>query len=164
MRLLLPTVLLLVAAGQCHASESTLSANLLVTAKGRELFQAWETNPAGGFSITPVKVARRGEFLSAVVLFTGCAAGKDGNCNAVLDITAFDPSGKVYGELTEEELWLGKPAPTPGHMQLAVGYMGLVIEPSDPAGQYKVVAKARDLVSGEEIVSEASFTVQPDSE
>jgi hypothetical protein len=161
MRSLLASLMFLVMAGQPHAADPLLSANLFVTAEGNELFRAWETDPAGGFSIVPVKVARRGEFLSAVVLFTGCAASIDGNCNAVLDITAFDPSGKVYGEFTEQELWIGKPAPAPGRTQLAVGYMGLVIEPNDPAGTYKLVAKARDLVSGAEVVAETSFTVEP---
>jgi hypothetical protein len=164
MRPLLASLMFLVMAGQSHAAESLLSASVFVTAEGNELFRAWETDPAGGFSIVPVKGARRGEFLSAVVLFTGCAADNDGNCNAVLDITAFDPSGKVYGEFSERELWIGKPAPTSRRTQLAVDYMGLVIEPSDPSGTYKLVAKARDLVSGAEVVAETSFTVGPDSE
>lgn len=164
MRPLLASLMFLVMAGQCCAAESLLSANLFVTAEGNELFRAWETDPAAGFSIVPLSVAKRGEFLSAIVLFTGCAAGTDGNCNAVLDITALDPSGKVYGEFTGRELWVGKPAPAPGRAQLGVDYMGLVIEPNDPSGTYKLVAKARDLVSGTEVVAETSFTVEPGSE
>jgi hypothetical protein len=160
MRHVIAAFLLLVAFGTCRADDVGISANLYVTAKGRELFHAWETNPAGGFSVIPVEVARRGEFLSAVVLFKDCAAGPDGSCNAVVDITAFDPAGKIYGEFKGEELWVGKPAPRPGHTQLSVGYMGLVIEPGDPAGQYKVVATARDLVSGKEATSEATFDVE----
>jgi len=148
------------AAGQCFASEVSLSAQVVVTAKGRELFHAWESNPAGGFSVVPVKVANRAEFLSAVVLFKDCAGDSNGNCNAVLDITAYDPNGKVYGEFLGEELWVGKPAPKPGHTQLAVGYMGLVIEPADLAGSYKVIIVARDLVAGISVTSEAAFTVQ----
>jgi hypothetical protein len=163
MRLVLAALLFVAAVGQACASDSSLKASLFITAKGAELFQAWNTNPAGGFSIVPVKVAQRGEFLSAVVLFSGCAAAKDGNCNALLDITAFDPSGDVYGEFKEQELWVAKPAPAQGHSQLAVGYMGMVIEPTDPSGEYKVVAKARDLVSGEVVVAEARFTVEPAS-
>jgi hypothetical protein len=161
MRHLISSCLLLVWFGSCHAGDAGISANLYVTAKGRELFHAWETNPAGGFSVVPVKVANRGEFLAAVIFFKECAVGPDGNCNAVVDITAYDPAGKVYGEFKGEELWVGKPAPRPGHTQLSVGYMGLVIEPSDPAGRYKVVATARDLVSGKEATSEATFDVEP---
>lgn len=161
MRLLFATLLAIAAAGQGRAADMAISASLIVTTNGRELFQAWETNPAGGFSIAPVKVAKRGDFLSAVVLFMNCAADSDGNCNAELDITAFGPTGDVYGEFKGKELWVGKTAPARGHTQLGVDYMGLVIESHDPSGRYRVVATARDLVSGEAVVAEASFEVEP---
>ena len=163
MRHSIAAAFVLTAFGQAHAADAGISANLYVTADGRELFHAWETNPAGGFSVVPVKVANRGDFLAAVILFKECAPGPDGNCNALVDITAYDPTGKVYGKFEGEELWVGKPAPKPGHTQLSVGYMGLVIEPSDPPGQYKVIATARDLVSGREATSEATFEVEPAS-
>ena len=164
MRLLLVPFLALVTLSSSEASDSAISADLYVTDKGRELFQAWETNPAGGFSVVPLKVAKRGEFLSAVILFKECTPGPDGNCDAVVDITAYDPAGKIYGEFAGEELWKGKPAPMPGQTQLSVGYMGLVIEPGDPPGQYRVVAIARDLISGKEATSEATFEVQSPAE
>lgn len=137
-----------------------LSARVVVTDKGAELFNAWETNPDSGFTVIPVNVAKRGVFLSAVVLFTDCAPDPRGDCNAEVDITAYDPNGKVYGRLAGEELWRGKPAPQAGLTQLSVGFMGLVIEPQDPSGTFKVVATARDLVSGKVSNSETSFQVE----
>ena len=143
------------------ASEPELTANLIVTAEGRALFEAWRTNPPDGFSIQPVEVVERGKFLTAAVLFTGCSANESGNCNALVDITALDPNGEVYVQFEDQELWVDRPAPKPGFTQLGVGYMGLVIEPGDPPGKYRVIATVRDLVSGEEVESEAEFLVKP---
>lgn len=143
------------------ASEPELTANLIVTSEGSALFEAWSANPADGLSIRPVDVAERGKFLTAAVLFKGCATNDSGNCNALLDITALDPSGKVYGKFEDRELWVDKPAPKAGYTQLGVSYMGLVIEPEDPSGQYKVIATVRDVVSGEQVVAEAEFRVEP---
>ena len=136
-----------------------LKATLVVTEHGQELFESWEHPNGKSFNVVPVKIAKRGAFLSAVILFTDCAADTSGRCNVVVDITAYDPLGKVYGTLVEEELWKDKSAPEPGHTQLGVGYMGLMIEPSDPSGIYKVVAVARDLNDVSSATSEASFSV-----
>lgn len=150
----------LLAAGSSLADEPTLTANLIVTSEGRELFRAWRSNPPAGFSVSPVDAAERGEFLTAAVMFTGCAKNEGGNCNALLDITALDPNGNVYGKFKGQELWVDKPAPEPGRTQLGVGYMGLVIEPNDPSGEYTVVATIRDLVSGEQVTTESAFVVE----
>ena len=74
---------------------SDISINVIVTDKGSELFSSWESNPPGGFTISPVINAKRGEFLSAVVLFKNCTPDQNGNCDSTLDITAYDPSGNI---------------------------------------------------------------------
>lgn len=142
------------------ASAAELSANVIVTTKGAELFKAWESNPPNGFTIIPVKVAKRGEFLSAIIMFTDCRADTHGNCNAAVDITTYDPNGEVYFSMLDGELWKRKPSPDAGNTQLGVDYMGLVIETNDPSGTYKVVATIRDLVSVKSIFSEATFKVE----
>ncbi len=134
--------------------------NLVVTLKGNELFKSWDRPTGKSFNVDPVKVAPRGKFLSAVVLFKGCEADSSGNCNAELDIVAFDPKGKIYGEMPRVELWQQKPAPDPGYTQLSRSYMGLIIEPMDPSGMYRVIAVARDLNAKTEAKSEARFEVK----
>lgn len=144
-----------------RAEENTrLTIDLIVTAEGRELFDSWENPDGKPFAIVPVKVAPRGEFLSAVVLFRGCKADASGKCNVELDIVAYDPTGKIYGEIRSGELWQHRPAPAPGHTQLGVSYMGLQIEPQDPAGAYRVEARARDINGGIEAASVAQFDVE----
>ena len=136
-----------------------LNVNVIVTANGGAVFSAWDRgNP--GFSVVPVHNARRGQFLSTVVLFRGCQPDISGNCNAEMDITAYDPNGKEYGAMPKVELWKAKPAPSVGATQLSRDYMGIVIEAKDLAGTYRVVVLARDLISKREARAETSFTVR----
>ena len=159
MKRILVLTSLAILSSNCLAG-SELKTTLLVTDKGRELFKSWESPDGERFDILPLKVAKRGEFLSAVVLFQGCMVDAEGNCNVTLEITAYDPSGKKYGEFLGQELWVGKPAPTDGGTQLGVGYMGLVIEPHDPSGKYRVFASANDIIANVSVLSEVTFEIK----
>jgi hypothetical protein len=134
--------------------------SLTVTEKGNELFDSWDHPTGKPFNVEPVKVAPRGKFLSAVVLFKGCQPDASGNCNAVMDIVAYDPMGKTYGNMPHVELWQNKPAPDPHYSQLSRNYMGLVIEPNDISGTYLVRVVARDQNAKTEARSEARFEVK----
>jgi hypothetical protein len=147
-------------APQKAAAAGLFEISLVVTENGDELFNSWDRPKAKPFNVVPVKVAPRGKFLSAVVLFKGCKADGSGNCNAELDIVAYDPKGKVYGEMPKVELWQRKPAPEAGNTQLSRSYMGLIIEPKDLPGTYRVTAVARDLNAKSEAKSEARFEVK----
>lgn len=137
-----------------------LEVSVTVTDKGNELFDAWDRPTGKPFGVESIKSARRGKVLAAVVLFKGCTPVSSGNCDAEMDIVAYDPNGKIYGEMPRVELWQGKPAPEAGYTQLSRTYMGLVIEPSDPPGVYRIVVVARDLVAKTEARSEARFEVK----
>jgi hypothetical protein len=139
---------------------ATLVINLVVTEKGDVLFDSWDHPTGKPFSAEPIKVATRGKFLSAVIFFKGCKADRSGNCNAILDIIAYDPKGNVYGKMPGVELWQGKPAPDGGFTQLSRSYMGIVIEPKDLPGIYRVTAVARDLIAKTEAKSEARFEIK----
>ena len=139
--------------------DTSLTLNVIVTASGDALFRAWDRG-ASGFSVTPAVRPQRGQFLSAVVLFRGGQPDAAGNCNAEMDITAYDPNGQKYGAMPNAELWRAKPAPSRGATQLSRDYMGVVIEPGDPAGTYRVVVIARDLNARREATAETTFTVK----
>jgi hypothetical protein len=85
--------------------------NIHVTAKGDELFDNWDQPTGKDFSVDSISVAPRGKFLSAVILFRACKPDSSGTCNAVVDIVAYDPSGKIYGEMRRAELWQQSPPP-----------------------------------------------------
>lgn len=147
-------------APQKTAASGAFEISLVVTENGGELFNSWDQPTGKRFNVIPVKVAPRGKFLYAVVLFKGCKADGSGNCNAELDIIAYDPKGKVYGEMPKVELWQRKLAPEAENTQLSRSYMGLIIEPKDLPGIYRVTAVARDLNAKSEAKSEARFEVK----
>lgn len=133
---------------------------VIVTDKGDEFFTSWDRPTGRPFNLIPVKEAPRGKLLSTVILFKGCKADAAGNCNTVMDIVTYDPKGNIYGEMLGAELWQRKPAPDPGYNQLSRNYMGLVIEPKDLRGTYRVTVIARDLNAKTEARSEARFDVK----
>ena len=147
-------------ASKSEFAQGPFEVSIHVTSKGEELFNNWDRPTGKAFNVESLKVVPRGKFLSAVVLFKGCKPDRSGNCNAVVDIVAYDPKGKIYGQMPGVELWQQKPAPDPGYTQLSRSYTGLVIEPNDPPGIYRISAVARDLNGKSEAKSEASFEVK----
>ena len=141
------------------AAADNLELSVTVTDKGNQVFDAWDRPTGQRFDVSPIKVAPRGKFLSALLMFKGCAADAAGNCNAEVDIIAYDPKGNVYGKMMGVELWQAKPAPSAGFTQLSRSYMGIEIEPKDPIGTYRVVAIARDKNSKRETRAETTFQV-----
>ena len=142
------------------AEEPGLSLTVVVTANGKQLFDSWDRPSAKPFSVEPVGVASRRQFLSAVVLFKGCKPDTAGNCNVSMDITAYAPDGSKYGVMPNAELWQSKPVPSQGFTQLARDYMGIVIEPNDPSGRYRVAVVARDRIANTTVSGEATFSIK----
>lgn len=134
-----------------YAREGMLEAYLIVTDKGEELLTGWAE---GHQRITykNVDTADRGKFITVIIRFLGCEADERGLCNATVDYVAYQPDGSVYGDaLRDGELWIGKPPPSPGSSQLSVDYLGLVVEATDPEGEYRLEAKVTDRVSGRSV-------------
>jgi hypothetical protein len=140
-------------------SSKVFEISVVVTDRGNAVFDNWDKPTGKAFDVSPIKLAPRGKFLSALLMFKGCAPDKSGNCNADVDIIAYDPKGNVYGKMLGVELWQQKPAPDAGFTQLSRSYMGLVIEPKDPIGTYRVMAVARDRVGKIEARAETQFQV-----
>ena len=137
-------------------SAGDFGAQVVFTDKPDELFAAWEKpGPVALYSQTTT--AKRGVPIVAVIFFVGCAPDDHGQCNAGVRFSAFTPDGKPWGDAIDAELWVGKPAPQKGQMQLSVGNMGIVIDPDDPLGTYKVKAEVVDKVSKKTIVLERTF-------
>jgi len=138
-------------------SDGDFGAELVFTDKPDELFAAWEKpGPVVYYSQTPT--AFRGIPIVGVVFFTGCATDNNGNCQASVRFTATTPDGKPWGKPVDGELWINKPPPGEGQMQLSLGNMGIVIDPGDPLGVYKVKAEIIDTIDKRKMVLERSFT------
>jgi len=138
-------------------SDGGFGAQLVLTDKPDDLFAAWEKpGPAVMLSETPT--AARGLPTVGVILFAGCGANARGKCEATVRFTAETPDGKPWGEPVDGELWIDKPPADNGQMQLSVGNMGIIIDPGDPLGVYKVKGVITDEVTKKTMVLEKTFT------
>jgi hypothetical protein len=123
---------------------------LLVTNDPDGFFEAWERPPSPEYKpkISTSMEANRGDTVVAVVVFLGCAPDEGGNCKADMDLRLLYPDGSVYGEFKDAEVWLEKPAPAAGMLQVSVAKLGLRVEPEDPFGTYRFEAVVRDRIAG----------------
>ena len=138
-------------------SNGEFGAQLVLTGKPDELFAAWE-KPGPTVVYSETATGKRGAPIVAVIFFAGCSPNDRGTCEASVRFTASTPDGKPWGDPQDGELWVGKPPPPKGQMQLSVGNMGIVIDSGDPLGVYKVRAKVVDKVAKKTIVLERLFT------
>jgi hypothetical protein len=137
-------------------SEGDFGAMLLLTDKPEEFLAAWETRTPE-VSMSATETVRRGSPVMGVVVFTGCAPNEKGLCDATVVYTLLKPDGTVYDKSQEVELWIGKQPPPKYVLQLSLGNLGIVIEPEDPLGRYRMRAEVRDRVSGKILRLERHF-------
>jgi len=157
--LLLPSAIPQTPAGKA-ALPRKLDIHILVTAEPEKVFHPTK-GPDGKFSQPePVKVAPRGSLVAAVVYFKDCQPDTTGNCNVDVDLQGIAPGGAKFQDRKGAALWRNVKAPAAGMTQLGSSYVKMQFEPSDPAGNYRVIAVAHDRNSGAQARAEASFEVK----
>jgi hypothetical protein len=108
--------------------------------------------------INPTQEARRNVPIFTAIIFVDPAIDATKRAKVACHVIVRKPDGTVYGE---EDLvgWDGKYIVPRGNLQLAQGYMGIRIEPKDPAGTYTVEATVRDDIKKVELKLKATFKV-----
>lgn len=142
-----------------QGSAGEFGAMVMMTVDSQKALENWSM-PSPGVHILNAEKVAKGRPIEALVLFSGCASNKQGNCVAEVDYQIIKPDGSIYAEYKNTELWKNKPAVPVGQLGLAVDRVGLIAEPNDPVGQYKVRCIVRDLVSKNEFSIYSSFEVE----
>lgn len=138
-------------------SDGDFGAQLVFTDKPDDLFEAWsKPGPAVMYSQSSSAV-RGGPPIVGVIFFAGCGQNEHGNCNATVKFKILGPDKKPWGTNQDGELWVDKPSPPENSMQLSMGNIGIIIEPEDQLGTYRVIAEISDKVSGKRMVLERDF-------
>lgn len=137
-------------------SHAGFGAQLLLT-ESEAFFENW--NEPQEPRLPQFEHARRGVPIFTAIIFVDPALDSRGRALVTCDVTIRRPDGTVYGE-GELEGWNGKYAVPRRSLQLAVGRMGIVIEPDDPAGLYKVEAVVRDHHRKVSLPLKATFVVK----
>ena len=129
-----------------------------MTTNSQQALAAW-TKPTRGVWIQEAQKVEKGKPIEALVIFSGCMPKKGGECMSEVDFTIIKPDGSVYVEYKNGELWKNKPPIPEGSLGLAMDRAGMIADPEDPLGVYKVVCKVRDLVRKVEFELISEFEV-----
>lgn len=101
----------------------------------------------------------KGRPIEALIVFSGCSPDRQGNCFLEADYKILKPDGSLYAEYQNTEVWLNKPAVPLGRVGLAVDRVGVVADPEDPLGEYRVYCTVRDDVANTEVTVSSGFVV-----
>jgi hypothetical protein len=126
--------------------------------EGEKFFADWEKPEPPHF--TPVSIAKRGVPICTAVIFAGAGLRKNGKADVTFDVVIRKPDGSVYGKDKDMIGAQDKIDPAPRALQLARDYMGIRIEPKDPAGTYIAEVVVKDNVKKVELRLERRFTVE----
>jgi hypothetical protein len=111
--------------------------------------------------VETIRLVRRGQSVSAIVVISRCAVDPAGNCDTVVDYRVLAPDGSEYARFAGAEVWSGKPGPPAGVLQPGVTNLDLGIEPGDALGEYRVEATVWDRVSGIQLALWSPLRVLP---
>ncbi len=82
----------------------------------------------------------------AILLFRGCSADEQGKCNVVEEVTVKNPVG-LRTPIITGKVWTSEPPP-PGSRQLGQSGVKIAFGKSEALGQYEVIARVTDKVTG----------------
>ncbi len=123
-----------------------------------KFFARWDTPEIPYY--TPVTIARRGVPIFTVVIFVDPGQRFDKTADVKIDTMIRKPDGSIYGQQTNMIGSIFRTDKARGRQQLAYDYMGIRIEPKDPAGIYTVEAVVKDNVKKVELHLTQKFTVE----
>lgn len=99
--------------------------------------------------------------LFTFLIFRGCKADADGNCDVVADFVITRPDGTTNEDNKGVVVW-AKPAPAdPKKPMLGDGALGYGVDADGPFGGYLVVATVTDKVAGTTVTTQQTLTIAP---
>jgi hypothetical protein len=134
-----------------RAAKGDLGVMMMVTPDADAFFAEWQ-KPQAPHLATTARIARDRPVF-AMVIFSGCRAGGDGNCRLSVEFRMKRPDGAPYGQVHRSIAWRGPPPPG-RNLQLAEASLGFKLDPPDPLGRYAIAAIVTDEIAGETLTVE----------
>ena len=106
----------------------------------------------------PALSAKRGDSVTALILFAGCAKAGD-TCQLQADFKVTAPDGSTYGTFKDIKAFDGKVKKDDNTVMLSRATVRLKIEPKDPLGEYTIVATLRQPSTGKSVVLRRTLQV-----
>ncbi|QDZ08943.1 hypothetical protein FPZ24_16890 [Sphingomonas panacisoli] len=139
-----------------HDEKNGFSVLQVAVPDSAKFIAGWKVG-AGGESATTKTVANRPLF--TFLIFRGCKANAQGNCDIVADFAITRPDGTINDENKGVVVW-NKTAPTdPKKPYLGDGALGYGVDDEGPFGDYRVVATVTDRVAGTTLTTEQTLTI-----
>ncbi|MDP9423694.1 MAG: hypothetical protein M3Q19_12840 [Pseudomonadota bacterium] len=138
-----------------QASKDGFGVLMVVTDDPEGFMKAW-AGPTPPHVSTTEKVTPD-KPVETMLLFSGCRAAQDGNCDVSVELSITGPDGKPYGETLKGPIWKGPPAPQ-YTLQLGQSGLGFILEPQDKLGTYLLQARVTDHVAGTTLAVEQAVT------
>ncbi len=128
---------------------------LLLIDDEEKFYKEWKI--PGTLNVKTVTRIKKNFPITALIIFSGCASDPNGNCHVLVDIHITQPNGKSYGKMVNQPLWIGRPNPKKGTLQIGESFIRARIESHEPTGIYGIRAVIRDKNSGTTIDLETTF-------
>jgi hypothetical protein len=129
----------------------------IMTDQPEKLIDDWQRASEGVHVVAISRTARHKPIYNFIA-FQGCQANDAGECDVTVDYDVRDPAGKQWAQHTGE-VWVKRPAPGAGQLQLSLHALGLQMEAKDPLGVYLVRASITDHISGVTLATQQELTV-----
>ena len=140
-----------------HAAHDNFGVHLISTTDPQRLMHDW-AEPALIAGLSTQDEAARNQGIVTFIVFSGCRAGPDGNCNITARIELRDPLGKPYSQPLDAPVW-NLPSPPPGILQLSKAGAGIRIASGEPLGKYRVIAHITDHVANITLTTEKTLAI-----
>ncbi len=121
---------------------------VIVASDSPEFINEWLSTPfSHGVTIEILKTTKPDKLIITAFLVTGVSSDEEGNFSFNVSYYVLDPSGKtLFGERNYAKR-SGAASKVPSII-MADPALDIILENSDPAGVYTIVAQVEDLVSG----------------
>lgn len=140
-----------------RAARGDFAVMMLVTPDAEAFFAEWQKPGPPNVATTGRIVRDRPVF--AMLVFSGCRAGADGNCRVSAEFRMKRPDGTPYGQVHRGVAWNGPPPPG-RNLQLSMSSLGFKLDPPDPLGRYTITATLTDEIAGEALTVEQQIEAQ----
>lgn len=119
-------------------------------------FDDWNKPETPNLTFTETAIRNKKVFI--IFLFINPGLDEQLKANVVADVLIKDPSGKVYGNFTDLEIWQRTYDTPRNSIQLGVAHLGLLIEDGEQLGTYKIEAAVKDRIKNVALKLNTEFT------
>ena len=132
----------MIADTEYRKSVKNLAAQLVITNE-EDFLPANLNAPSEGIFLPTIDKIHKGETITVLVAFNGCAQNENGDCELTYKLRVLRPDGGLFADLPSD-----KPSPKEDYFGLNLGYARLIVRPYNQTGTYTFFADVQDHVSG----------------